>query len=74
MTQETCLYYRFNMWGELAASDTATNPANAATLRHDHASEVIGRLPTKSSSQLAADHASSGADFSVSAETSRRST
>jgi hypothetical protein len=55
VTQETCLYFKFNMWGQLAAKFTPEIISNAATLKADHAAEVANRLPTKPISALATD-------------------
>lgn len=64
VTQETCYYFKFDMWGELPASFTPTvNPA-AETVRNDHAAEVAGRMPVKPMSQLTVDRPGTGADVS----------
>ena len=56
LTQETCLYLKFNLWGQLAASYTPAAIANAAGLEAGFAREVAGRLPTKPLAALAADY------------------
>ena len=55
ITQETCLYFKFNMWGQLTATYTSETFSNAATPKADHAAEAINRLPTKPISALATD-------------------
>ncbi len=56
VTQETCVYYKVNMWGQLSATYTPYAVANASTLKSNHATEVANRLPTKPISQLAVDY------------------
>jgi hypothetical protein len=65
ITQETCVYFKFNMWGQLSASYTAESIPNAAALKSNHATEVANRLPTKPISELATDFPDSGVDVSV---------
>jgi hypothetical protein len=65
VTQETCVYFKFNMWGQLSATYTAGTIPNAATLQANHAAEVANRLPTKPIADLAADFPDSGVDVSV---------
>lgn len=62
--QETCYYFKFDMWGELPAAYTATNNSNAESLRNDHATEVANRMPVKPMSQLTVDRPGTGADTS----------
>lgn len=65
ITQETCVYYKINMWGQLNATYSAYNVSNAATYQANHAAEVANRLPTKPIADLAADYPSSGVNVSV---------
>lgn len=65
VTQETCVYFKFDMWGGLSAAYTAETIPNAATLKSNHAAEVTNRLPTKPIADLATDFPSSGVDVSV---------
>jgi len=60
VTQETCLYFKLNMWGQLAATYTPASVANADALENAEAAEVANRLPTKSFSALATDYPNSG--------------
>lgn len=55
ITQETCVYFKFNMWGQLTATYTSETISNAATLKVDHAAEVTNRMPTKPLSALSTD-------------------
>jgi len=55
ITQETRIYFKFNMWGQLMATYTSETISNAATLKVDHAAEVTNRLPTKPLSALSTD-------------------
>lgn len=64
ITQETCVYFKFNMWGQLAATYTAETIPNATTVKNNHASEVANRLPTKPIAELANDYPGSGVDVS----------
>lgn len=65
ITQETCVYYKINMWGQLSASYSPYVVANAATYKADHATEVGNRLPTKPIADLAVDYPASGVNTSV---------
>jgi len=65
ITQETCVYYKINMWGQLNATYSAYSVPNAATLKANHATEVGNRLPTKPISALASDYPGSGVNVSV---------
>jgi len=70
ITQETCRYAKFNLWGQISATYTPSSVANAATIKSDHAAEVANRLPTKPLSALTTDFPGSG--FNVAAMTSDR--
>ncbi len=63
VTQETCLYFKLNLWGQLAASYTPGRVENSQALKTAQADEVANRLPTKPFSALAADHPHSGIDL-----------
>lgn len=65
ITQETCFYYKVNLWGQLNATYSAYAVSNAATYKANHAAEVGNRLPTKPISALATDYPSSGINVSV---------
>ncbi len=65
ITQETCVYYKINMWGQLNAAYALYAVANSATYKDNHATEVGNRLPTKSIADLASDYPSSGVNVSV---------
>lgn len=65
VTQETCAYQKFNMWGQLSATYAPSPLPNDEQARNDYAEEVSNRLPTKPISALAADYASVGVDTSV---------
>jgi len=64
ITQETCTYYKVNMWGQLSATYTPYAVTNATTWKAAYAQEVSNRLPTKPISALATDFPSSGVDVS----------
>ena len=60
VTQETCLYFKLNLWGQLAATYTPGSIANDQALENAEAAEVANRLPTKPFSALATDYPNSG--------------
>ena len=65
VTQETCLYFKLNMWGQLAATYTPGNVANGLALQNAEAAEVANRIPTKPFSALATDYPNSGIDIAL---------
>lgn len=65
VTQETCAYYKINMWGQLPATYSPYAVANADTYKNNHAVEVGNRLPTKPIADLATDYPASGVNTSV---------
>jgi hypothetical protein len=60
VTQETCLYFKLNMWGQLDATYTPGKVVNDQALENAQAAEVANRLPTKPLSALPADYPNSG--------------
>ncbi|MBZ5654824.1 MAG: hypothetical protein LAO56_06045 [Acidobacteriia bacterium] len=60
VTQETCLYFKLNMWGQLSATYTPGSVANNEVLENAEAAEVANRLPTKPFSALMMDYPNSG--------------
>ncbi len=65
ITQETCAYYKINMWGQLSAAYSPYAVSNAATYKNNHAAEVANRLPTKPIADLATDFPASGVNVST---------
>ena len=63
ITQETCLYLKFNMWGQVPATYVHGRIANADELRKAAAVEMANRLPTKPFSALLSDYPNSGLDL-----------
>jgi hypothetical protein len=63
ITQETCEYFKFNMWGQLPATYVPSKVAGAEELRKAAAVEVANRLPSKPISALTADYPNSGLDL-----------
>ena len=63
ITQETCEYFKFNMWGQLSAIYVPSRVAGADDVRKATAAEMANRLPTKPFSALAADYPNSGVDL-----------
>ncbi|NBM16629.1 hypothetical protein [Streptomyces sp. GC420] len=64
VTQETCAYQKFNMWGQLPATYTQGTPPDATAVKNAYAAEVADRLPSKPISELATDYPASGVDVS----------
>ncbi len=63
VTQETCLYFKLNLWGQLAATYTPGSVANDQALENTEAFEVANRLPTKPLTALATDFPNSGVNI-----------
>ena len=64
ITQETCAYQKFDMWGQVSATYTPSTVTGAEQVRNDYAAEVADRLPTKPITALATDYPGSGIDTS----------
>ena len=60
ITQETCLYLKFDLWGQAVASYTPESLPQAGALKAAHAAELANRLPTKPLAALATDFPDSG--------------
>ena len=60
VTQETCAYFKLDMWGLLPASYVPGRVPNAEALQNAAAEEVAKRIPTKPLSALATDYPDSG--------------
>jgi len=56
ITQETCLYFKFDMWGQVTASYIPETIPQAHALKAAYAAEVANRLPAKPFSALANDY------------------
>ena len=63
ITQETCLYFKFDLWGQAPATYTPETNPEAAALKAAHAAEVANRLPTKPIGALAVDYPDSGVNL-----------
>ncbi|WP_078083409.1 choice-of-anchor D domain-containing protein [Microbulbifer mangrovi] len=63
IASETCLYYQFDMWGQLSASYTPQSVSNSASLVGDYQAEVAARMRSKPLSALAQDYP--GTDYSA---------
>ena len=63
ITQETCLYFKGDFWGQLDANYWAGPVAGGSQLQADYVAEVSGKMPVKDISQLAVDYP--GFDLSV---------
>ena len=63
IASETCLYYQFDMWGQLSASYTPQSVSNSAALISDYQAEVAARMPSKPLSALAQDYP--GTDYTA---------
>jgi hypothetical protein len=62
ITQETCDYQKFNMWGQLSATYTPQTVTGAAAIENDYATEMADRLPTRPISALTTDYPNAGID------------
>jgi hypothetical protein len=56
VTQETCLYFKFDLWGQIVANYTAISIPEAAAIRAAHATELTNLLPTRPVAALATDY------------------
>src|SRR3546814_9234164 len=56
IASETCMYFKADLWGMLAAGYTPSPVADAAALAADHQAEVGNRMPTRPMSALAQDY------------------
>ncbi|MEU9240755.1 hypothetical protein [Streptomyces sp. NPDC048385] len=63
VTQETCEYQKFNMWGQLSAGYTRATVPDGPAVENAYAAEVADRLPTKPISALATDYPGAGIDL-----------
>jgi len=63
ITQETCFYMKFDMWGQLSATYTPYKVANSTELKNDEAAEIAHRIPRKPFAALATDFPGSGLDL-----------
>ena len=60
VTQETCLYFKLNMWGQIPATYAPGNVTDDQALDNAEAAEIANRIPTKPFSALATDYPNSG--------------
>jgi hypothetical protein len=56
ITQETCHFHRFDLWGQSAATYHPAAVAGATQIRSDFADELEGRLELRALSELPAAH------------------
>lgn len=64
VTQETCLYFKFDLWGQLPAVYTPYAVTGGEAIQNAYAAEVAGRLPTKPIADLLTDYPSAGLNLS----------
>jgi CubicO group peptidase (beta-lactamase class C family) len=64
ITQETCLYFKFNMWGQMAATYVPESIPEAKDLKASNTVELANRLPTKPIEALAIDYPQTNAVLS----------
>ena len=62
VTQETCLYFKFDLWGQVRAEYTPGAVANAASMANAAAEEASTRLPAKPISELPKDYPAAQVD------------
>ncbi len=65
ITQETCTWFKCDMWGQVSAQYTPSSPTNSLTLKESYAQEVKSRTPTKPLSELPKDYPNSKVDIGV---------
>jgi len=65
ITQETCLYFKFNMWGQLSATYRPYPVKDSERMKNAHAAEVSKRLPTKPFAELTTDFPTSHVDLAA---------
>jgi hypothetical protein len=63
VTQETCIFFKLDMWGQVAASYKPDKVANAKALKSKAETELANRLPTKPLDALLQEYPKS--DFDV---------
>jgi hypothetical protein len=63
ITQETCAYFKFDLWGQAAATYTPESIPRATEIRLAHAAELTNRLSTRPISGLAIDFPDSGVNL-----------
>jgi hypothetical protein len=63
VTQETCRYLKFDLWGQVAAAYSYYRVANNKQLKKEHAGEVSARVPYKPFAALVKDFPNSGVDL-----------
>ncbi len=56
VSQETCMYFKFDAWGVAAAQWDRRDPPGAAALADAYRRQVAGRLPVRPIAALATDH------------------
>jgi hypothetical protein len=56
ITQETCLYFKFDLWGQAPATYTPEAISESPALKAANAAELANRLPTKPIAALARDY------------------
>lgn len=69
ISSETCLYFKFDMWGLLNATYTPSTVANATGIAAGYQLEVADRMPTKPIAALATDYGADYTQFGSSTET-----
>lgn len=63
VTQETCFYLKFDMWGQLSATYTPSSVPNSNELKNEQAFETANRIPRKPFAALATDFPKSSIDL-----------
>ncbi len=61
---ETCLYFRYDMWGMVSAEYISESVSEANMLISNYMAEVVRRMPVKPIAQLSSDYAEFGVDHS----------
>jgi CubicO group peptidase (beta-lactamase class C family) len=64
ITQETCLYFKFNLWGQVAATYTPESITQAEDIIAFNKVELVNRLPTRPIEALATEYPQSNINLS----------
>jgi CubicO group peptidase (beta-lactamase class C family) len=65
ITQESCLRYKFDLWGQIGATAARHAVAEGERLRREHAGELTRRLPTKPLRALLDDFPEAGVNLAT---------
>ena len=64
VTQETCLYFKFDLWGQSASTYTPVSIPEVGAIKAAHSAEMANRLPTRPITDLVRDFPASHINLS----------